>query len=92
MRCVPLALLACLVLGCKGGKLEANDNMKAMSASVSKGMKQEDVQRALGEPDKKMNDPTSGIEMWSYHAKTGNGTLLVSFSVDEVTDVRSTGL
>lgn len=90
MRNALLIVLAVLAIGCKGGKIEASSAMQELSAKVSKGMKQDEVLHKLGEPDKKMNDPASGIEMWSYHSD--NGTLLVSFNIDEVVDVRSMGV
>ncbi len=90
MRNALLLVIVCLAVGCKGGKIEANPAMQEMAAKVSKGMKQDEVLRKLGEPEKKMNDPASGIEMWSYHSD--KGTLLVSFNIDEVVDVRSMGL
>ncbi len=98
MRYAFFAIVACLVVGWFVGLIpSASTVQKLKSASkldprnaVHKGMKEDAVIQALGAPDKRINDPASGLVMWAYNGD--NGSVLISFNVDEVVDVRSTGL
>lgn len=92
MRHALLCWVAFVAVGCRFVKPAGSADMADLASDVHAGMKEDDVIRVLGEPDKKLDDPATGYETWSYHNDHGTGGVMVSFSMDEVVDVRSTSL